>query len=162
MFIKRNRFIVDTEAALEKYADMVYRIAVVQMKNKADAEDVFQEVFLRLVTNKHKIESEEHLKSWLIRVTINCCRKQFSSGYRKRTVSMEEDTKEMSYEMETESGLWEEVKNIPEKYSEVIYLYYYEGYLVKEISEMLNRSENTVKSQLKRGREILRGRLEEE
>ena len=65
---------------------MVYRIALLQMKNRSEAEDVFQEVFLRLVKYHSRIEGQEHLKAWLIRVTINCCRKQFDNAYRRKTV----------------------------------------------------------------------------
>ena len=82
----QERYKIDTEKALLEYGDMVYRIAVLQMKNNSEAEDVFQEVFLRLVKYKNRIENEEHLKAWLIRVTINCCKKQFDNAYRRKTV----------------------------------------------------------------------------
>ena len=65
----------DPVRALERYGDMVYRIALLHMKNQSDAEDVFQDVFLRLVRYAETIEGEEHLKHWLIRVTVNCCKK---------------------------------------------------------------------------------------
>ena len=87
------------EQVLEQYADMVYRLAIIHMKNKADAEDVFQEVFLRLVKNADKISSEEHLKAWLIKVTVNCCKKQFDSAWNRHRASLEYDVEE-SYEME--------------------------------------------------------------
>ncbi len=90
-------------------ADMVYRIALLHMKNKSDAEDIFQAVFLRLVRYADRIKGEEHLKHWLIRVTINCCKKQFDNAYRKRTVPLEADgRKEPSYEMpERDDSIWE-------------------------------------------------------
>ena len=90
--------LIDANKALDDYSDMVYRIALLHMKNKSDAEDIFQEVFLRLVRYADRIKGEEHLKHWLIRVTINCCKKH--NAYRKRTVPLEADgRKEPSYEM---------------------------------------------------------------
>ena len=81
----------DPVRALERYGDMVYRIALLHMKNQSDAEDVFQQVFLRLVRYAGTIEGEEHLKHWLIRVTVNCCKKQCASSYRRRTVPMDRE-----------------------------------------------------------------------
>ena len=93
LFGKREA--IDVEEALHTYGDMVYRLALVQMKNRSEAEDVFQEVFLRLVRYKDRIDGQEHLKPWLIRVTVNCCRKQFDSAYRRRTVPIDREIAEI-------------------------------------------------------------------
>ena len=77
------------EEAVEEYADMVYRIALVEVKNKTDAEDVFQEVFIRLVKHIHKLESREHITAWLIRVTVNCSKKHLTSFWNRNVGSME-------------------------------------------------------------------------
>lgn len=156
--------LIDTGRALEEYGDMVYRIALLHMKNKSDAEDVFQEVFLRLVRYKDKIESEEHLKRWLIRVTVNCCKKQFDNAYRRYTVPLEtENGKEPSWEMpEKDDGVWESVQSLPEHYRGVIHLFYYEQYSVREIGGILEISESAVKTRLSRARDMLRDRLEAE
>ena len=74
---------ITAEAAIDRYADMVYRLALSQMKNKTDADDLFQEVFVRLVSNVEKLESWEHVKAWLIRVTINCAKKHFDLYWNK-------------------------------------------------------------------------------
>ena len=74
--------LIDVEEALRTYGDMVYRLALVQMKNRSEVEDVFQEVFLRLVRYRERIEGEQHLKPWLLRVTVNCCKKQFDNASR--------------------------------------------------------------------------------
>ena len=154
----QERYKIDTEKALLEYGDMVYRIAVLQIKNKSEAEDVFQEVFLRLVKYKNRIENEEHLKAWLIRVTINCCKKQFDNAYRRKTVPfVSEPGKEMSYEMETkEHSVYEAVQALPADYKNVIHLFYYEEYTVKQIGEVLNVSESLVKTRLSRARAKLR------
>lgn len=147
------------EQVLEKYADMVYRLAVIHMKNKADAEDVFQEVFLRFVKNSEKISTEEHLKAWLVRVTVNCCKKQFDSAWNKHRASFEYDMED-SYEMEEkDESVMEAVQKLPENYRTVIHLFYYEEYTIKEISALLEQSETAVKTRLSRARDMLRNHL---
>lgn len=153
---------INPEKALYQHANMVYRLALLQMKNKSDAEDVFQEVFLRLVQHQDKISDEEHLKAWLIRVTLNCCKKQFDSEWRRKTVSMEEQ-KEAGYEEEYEENvIYKEVQNLPEKYRTVIHLFYFEEYSVKEIGEITGQKESAVKTQLSRARGILKEKLKGE
>lgn len=153
---------INPENALYQHANMVYRLALLQMKNKSDAEDVFQEVFLRLVQHQDKISDEEHLKAWLIRVTLNCCKKQFDSAWRRKTVSMEEQ-KEAGYEEEYEENvIYKEVQNLPEKYRTVIHLFYFEEYSVKEIGEITGQKESAVKTQLSRARGILKEKLKGE
>lgn len=150
------------EQVLEQYADMVYRLAIIHMKNKADAEDVFQEVFLRLVKNADKISSEEHLKAWLIKVTMNCCKKQFDSAWNRHRASLEYDVEE-SYEMEEkDESVTAAVQKLPENYRTVIHLFYYEEYSVKEISTILEQSETAVKTRLSRARDMLRNYLKGE
>lgn len=153
---------INPEKALYQHANMVYRLALLQMKNKSDAEDVFQEVFSRLVQHQDKISDEEHLKAWLIRVTLNCCKKQFDSAWRRKTVSMEEQ-KEAGYEEEYEENvIYKEVQNLPEKYRTVIHLFYFEEYSVKEIGEITGQKESAVKTQLSRARGILKEKLKGE
>lgn len=153
---------INPEKALYQYANMVYRLALLQMKNKSDAEDVFQEVFLRLVQHQDKISDEEHLKAWLIRVTLNCCKKQFDSAWRRKTVSMEEQ-KETGYEEEYEENvIYKEVQNLPEKYRTVIHLFYFEEYSVKEIGKITGQKDSAVKTQLSRARGILKEKLKGE
>lgn len=155
-----------TEEIIDSYADMVYRIAVNEMGSKFDAEDVFQDVFLRLVKYRDRIESEEHLKAWLIRVTINCARKRHTSAWNKRMVSMTEEIQDMTqdegavaeYEKAEGDGspVYEAVAKLPEKYRIVIYLFYYEELSIVQIGEILGEKESTIKSRLHRAREILK------
>ena len=150
------------EWVLEEYADMVYRLAIIHMKNKTDAEDVFQEVFLRFVKNSDKISTEEHLKAWLIKVTVNCCKKQFDSAWNRHRASLEYDMED-SYEMEEkDESVIEAVRKLPENYRTVIHLFYYEEYSVKEISTILGQSETAVKTRLSRARDMLRNHLKGE
>lgn len=141
---------------VEKYFDTVYRLALSQTQDTHRADDVLQEVFIRYIkTNKH-FESEEHIKAWLIRVTINCIKSSFNNTWTKKTVPLTED---VSFEMPEQEDVYLTVAKLPEKYRLVIHLFYYEQLSVKEISKYLKVKETTVKSQLHRGREMLREML---
>lgn len=145
-----------------KYADMVYRLALVNMKNRQEAEDVFQDVFLRLVENLHKLENEEHIKAWLIRVTINCCKTRFRSAWRKRTAPLEAAGDPVQEPYEERGEVYDAVLKLPEKYRNVIHLFYFEDMAIRQISVVLKTRENTVKSLLSRGRTMLKTALGEE
>lgn len=154
------------EELIERYADMVYRLALTEVKNKTDAEDIFQEVFIRLVKNLHKLDSEEHAKAWLIRVTINCTRKHFASYWNRNIDFMSEDadmgreSEELANLLNGESPVLEAVCRLPEKYRIVVHLFYFEDFSVANISKILKTTENTIKSQLHRARKLLKEMLE--
>ena len=157
-----NKYDVVLDDAIERHADMVYRICMTITGNVEDAKDAFQETFLRLVRNKDKIVSEEHLKAWLIRVASNCAKTTVASTWNRTTQGMEEETvgEEKIYEQK-ENDLLIELQKLPKKYSMALYLYYYEEYSVREISELLHKKENSIKTLLARGRKLLRKNLEE-
>ena len=141
------------EQIVRTYADMVYRIAYRYVKNAIDTDDVFSEVFLAYFKKERTFESEEHRKAWLIRVTINKCRDLSRSYWRRNRESIED------YEYlqaDKPSEIFIEMQNLPESYRNIIYLYYYEGYTVSEIAEILHMKVNTVKSGLRRAREKLK------
>ena len=149
----------DVQKALNEYSDMVYKIALTQTKSKYDAEDVFQEVFMRLVSDASKISSEEHLKAWLIRVTLNCCKKHFRM-WNKKTVELTDDVPAEASVPDTEKFyILDAVMNLSPKYRVVIHMFYYEDLTVGEISDILQIKESTVKSQLNRGRSLLKETL---
>lgn len=154
-----NTFNIDE--IIDQYADMVYRIALTQMKNIHDAQDIFQEVFLRLVKYINTIENEEHLKSWLIRVTLNCSKTSLMSGWRKHTqpLELEEEQQQSLFQTKEQSELYEQIQELPKKYRTVIYLFYYEELSIKEICVVTGQKETTVKSQLSRARKMLKERL---
>jgi len=163
---------LSTEDIIDKYADMVYRLAVNEMGNRDDAQDVFQEVFMRLVRYRERISTEEHLKAWLIRVTINCARKQQTAAWRKNVTYLEQEDgehipdeaseKPFSEVENTDSSVVSAVAGLPEKYRTVIYLFYYEEKSVSEIAALLSEKESTVKSKLHRAREMLKTKLKGE
>jgi len=143
--------------AVDKYADMVYRIAFTQMKNKADADDIFQEVFLKLCKSAVVFETDEHIKAWLIKVTVNTCRKSFASPWHKKMVEMPEDLKyEDAYK---DFEVVPAVQSLPSKYRTVIHLFYFEDMSIADIAKALKSTAGAVKSQLSRARDLLRTTL---
>lgn len=166
-----DKLALTTEAIIDKYGDMVYRVAVSATGSRDDAEDVFQEVFLRLVRCRSRLSSEEHLKAWLIRVTINCARKQQGSAWRRKVDYFDEAGGEepldvnaqRAYEQieSADSPLVAAMEQLPEGYRLALYLFYYEELSVVQIGKLLDEKESTVKSRLHRGREILRQKLED-
>lgn len=138
---------------MERYGDMVYRLALAQTHSSHDADDVFQEVFLRYLRAAPVFREEEHRKAWLLRVTVNCCKKLHGSFWRRHTVALSEALPAQNPEEGELLGLLE---GLPQKYRAVLHLYYYEGYATEEIAAILGRSPGTVRSQLSRGRALLR------
>lgn len=154
-----------SDDVIEKYADMVYRLAFSQTRSKSDADDVFQEVFLRYVKKPGNFESEEHRKAWLIRVTINCCKKLLASQWFKRVVSLkgirdagiiDQEPHEITFETHEEIDLHHALKKLPPKYRAVIHLFYYEAMSIAEISYTLGLKPSTVRAQLTGARSMLR------
>lgn len=138
--------------AFTQYTDTVYRVAVHNTRCKSDAEDVTQEVFVKLLESSKKFKDGEHLKAWLIRVTINECH----TLMRKYSRETEQSAEIADCAVYDGDSVLEAVKALPENYRNAIYLHYYEGYTAKEIGKILDSKENTVLSWLSRGRAALR------
>lgn len=162
------------EAAATKYADNIYAVAFNYFKNPYDADDIVQEVLMSLYQSEASFESDEHLKYWLLRVAINKCKKISLSARVRRSVSLEEytagsagDAASLSprglYAVTTEQDavirrieILRQIMSLPQKYREVIHLYYYEDYDTKQIAEVLKLNEGTVRTRLARGRKKLK------
>ena len=151
-----------TTETVEKYKDTLFRIAFHICRCEADADDAVQECFCKYHTVRMEYESEEHLKAWLIRVTINFARNIATSFWRRNREGWEEYMAEMPFEEPGDSDVFEAVMTLPARYRLVIHLFYYEEYSVKEIAEILETPVNTVKSRLSRGRKLLKKKLKEE
>lgn len=145
--------------AIERYGDMVRRLCLVHLKNPADTEDIFQNVFLKYVLSPVVFESPEHEKAWLIRVTINACRDLVKGFFRSRTVPLEELLDQPAPLLEEHREVLEAVLALPRKYRDAVYLHYYEGYTAAEIGKLLGKNTNTVYTLLTRAREQLRKTL---
>ncbi len=143
----------------QRYGASLYRFCLMQMKNPPDAEDVLQEVFLKRLYNAPEFHTPEHERRWLFRVALNLCRDEWKRSRRKDLPLEAASLLALSQE---EKELLQEVAALPEKQRTVIHLHYYEGYSVKEIAKLLGVTVPTVKMRLKRGRDALKVRLEEE
>ena len=145
---------------VKKYIDMVFRVALNYLKNRADAEDICQDVFLKLLQQKKPFDSEEHLRSWLIRVTINACKNILRSPWHRRE-PLEDHVPVLEFTKDGRGDLYYAVMELPVQYRIPLYLYYYEGYSTGEIGEILSLPKNTVCTRLHRARQLLRNQLEE-
>lgn len=159
----------DLQLKIDEYSGMLYKLAYFQLKNFQDAEDVVQETFYQYIRTSPVFENREHEKAWFMKVTLNGCRKLFRCAwYRHRDIlPPQEVTAESSMEKdylerERRQELLNAVFSLPVKYREILHLFYFEDFSVKQIVEVTGRKESTVTSQLTRGRELLRKKLKEE
>jgi len=145
------------EAAYDAYSGAVFRLAMVYLGRRADAEDITQEVFLRLLYRAPAFAGGDHEKRWLLQVTANLCRDQLRGFWRRRVTGLEDTLPAAPAE---ERDALSAVLSLPEKYRLPIHLHYYEGYSVAEMAEILKLGQSAVKMRLKRGRELLKLELE--
>lgn len=141
------------------YIDTVYRVALNGCKNKYDADDIVQETFIKLLKCKKKFESDEHARNWLIRVTINECNSLWNSSWHKKVTLTDEQKEEPVFNNSEQSELYELVMQMTPKYKQVIYLYYFEEFSVKEVVDILKISETAVQTRLQRARQKLKEKL---
>ena len=151
---KKNVFAL----AVERYSDTVYRAAMHNCSRVADAEDVVQDVYEKLLRYPGNFESEEHLKAWLLRVAINRCHDLTRASYQKDT----ELDETIPAPAQADGSVLDAVRALPDNYRDAIYLHYYEGYTAAEIGRLLGAPANTVLSWLRRGRGLLHTMLKEE
>jgi RNA polymerase sigma-70 factor (ECF subfamily) len=148
----------ELEQIMEMYGKTVYRLAYSQTRSKTDAEDIFQDVFLRYFRKRPEFDSEEHRKAWLLRVTLNQSKSLFRSAWFRHTVPLED---QMVFDEPEERELDEALAQMKSGERKLLHLFYYEGLSVREIGQLLNRKESTVRTQLTRARrhlaEIMKG-----
>ena len=137
----------------EKYKNTVYSVIFNYVQNTEDTADLLQEVFIKLFATEDNFQSDEHMKAWLIRVSINLCKNHLRNIKTRKIVSLEEDIP--FFDQREDNDLLKVVFTLPEKYRIPIHLFYYESYSIKEIGNILNMPEATVKIRLKRAREKL-------
>lgn len=148
--------------AARTYGDMIYRVAYHGLKNRPDAEDVMQTVLLKLIESKVEYTSQDHLKHWLLRVTVNESRKLLRSFWRRTSVPLEEWRDGPILEDPEKEELFRAVMGLEAKYRLTIYLYYYEGCTVAEVAAAMKAKPSTVQTWLLRARERLRRELSQE
>lgn len=149
-------------AAVQRYRDMVWRVALNACRQTQDAEDVVQDVFLKLYTTRREFAGEEHLKHWLLRVTVNRCRTLLAGPWRTRRADAVPDAPDPAQALDAgQRALYEAVRALPPGQRVVLYLYYFEGYSTAEIAQLLHLRQTAVTTRLHRARTRLRALLEE-
>lgn len=143
----------------EAYSDMLFRIAMVHLGSRQDAEEATQDTFIKLMEKAPEFKDAEHQKAWLIRVLTNHCKTLLGRGWRKREVKLE-GAEPLTADSPEDLALLQLVLALPVKYKMVIHLYYYEDYPIQKISKTLQISESAVKMRLQRGRQLLKLELE--
>ena len=171
----------ELQLKIDQYADMLFKLSFLKLQNVQDAEDVVQEVFYQYVKRQDNFEGDEHEKAWLIKVTLNACRKVWHSAWNRHRCQTGDGEagrellnaggfsqesaagpEESIVDQEERQMLLRAVRELPVRYREVIHLFYYEELSVREIAGVTGRKESTVTSQLTRGRVLLKKRLKEE
>ncbi len=148
---------------IKEYGDMVMRIGYTYMKNQADAEDVVQDVFLRVMEKQPQFQNAEHQKAWLIRTTINICKNKLNTFWQRNKCSLDSITPAAAdNDSDTAADVLAAVLSLPENHRLVVYMYYYEGYSTREIAALLRKNHATVRSYLRRARNQLKDLLKEE
>ena len=142
------------EKVVRKYAQTVANVCVMHLNNHADAEDCFQDTFVKLLTKTPSFKDEEHLKHWLIRAAIHSCYDYIKKN--RRTISLDQLPDEPSLVSDDAYDISWALMKVKPNYREILYLHYCERYQIKEIAGILGRNSNTVKVMLKRGREMLK------
>ena len=149
----------DTTGAVDRWGPAVYRLACAVTGSRSDADDVFQEVFLRYHRAAPDFASQAHEKAWLLRVTVNRCKSLLSSPWRRHSVPLEDVYACPGPE---ESAVAEALAALPPKDRTLLHLYYYEGYRTEEMARLLGRKSATIRSQLTRARQKLARLLKED
>ncbi|MBR2131949.1 MAG: RNA polymerase sigma factor [Oscillospiraceae bacterium] len=148
-------------AIVDRYADMVWRIALARKQKEADAQDVFQEVFLRLFQKEREFREEEHRKAWLIRTTLVCCKGFRVAAFRHATLSLDEVSSTLSLPAE-KLGVYEAMLRLPAKYRIPLQLYYIEGMSAEEAADAMGLRPGTFRVRMNRARKLLKEQLKGE
>lgn len=143
---------------IDKYGTLLFRISYCVLCNKADAEDAVQDTFLKYLTKAPEFENEEHEKAWLIKVVSNISKNAVMLRLRRNSIPLEE-LPDIGVN-DKDSEIFELIMGLPSKYNLVLVLYYVEGYKAKEISNILNISEEAARKRLQKGRDLLKKEFE--
>ncbi len=149
------------EEIYKRHFDMVYRISFSYLKNPADAEDATADVFARLLRKNMTFQNADHEKAWLIRTTVNICKDSLRHWWSRRAPIDDGVEPADASSFEPDETL-QAVMELPTRYKDVIYLYYYEGYTSREVADILKKPHSTVRGHLREARERLKGVLQDE
>lgn len=144
------------EEIFDKYIDDIYRLAYSYTYNKEDSEDIVQKVFLKFFNKQETIsKNEEEVKKWLIIITINECKDLFKTNWKRKVIPLTFENINFN-ENNFDNVFSDYINKLPKKYRIVFHLYYYYGYNTKEIADLMQIKESTIRKRLSRGRKILK------
>ena len=150
----------EMDTIIDRYQNTVYGLALARTGSRADADDVFQEVFLAYFQSGKTFRDEEHRKAWLLRTTINQSRRVTSSSWRQRTVPLSErEDVPVQFQDPEENEVWTALQSLAEDYRLPLYLFYFQELSTQEIAKVLAIRPGAVRMRLTRGREQLREKL---
>ena len=147
------------EQLIRTYGSTVYRLAYAKTRSSHDADDIFQEVFLRVAQHRPTFDSDEHAKAWLLRVTLNCLKSHWRAAWRRHDVPLDE---RIPFPAPEERALDDALRQLAPKYRSAVHLFYYEGYSAEEIARMTGEKPSAIRTRLTRARAQLRDLLKGE
>lgn len=152
----------DVARVIDTHADTIKRICMVYLKNTAETEDIFQTVFFKYATSTIEFDNDDHLKAWLIKITVNQCKDILKSFFRSKRVNLDDGIEPGSDDPPDYGFLYDALKKLPSNYRMVLYLEYYEGYNANEIGSIMHKNVNTIYTWIKRAKDQLKTILKEE
>jgi RNA polymerase sigma-70 factor (ECF subfamily) len=168
MTIATRQVPLNTSQAIALYRDMVYAIALTHTRNRSDAEDVFQEVFLAYHRKQPFFKDSERYRAWLIVTTVNCSRQVTAGSWRNRTVPIDEEIVDeqpddsFRFRTDEQDAVFAAFQELLPRYRTVLHLFYFEDMSISQISSVLGIEAGTVRVQLSRGRAQMREKLKGE
>ncbi|MFZ2258218.1 MAG: sigma-70 family RNA polymerase sigma factor [Clostridiaceae bacterium] len=151
----------DVNSLFLKHSDLIYRICILYLKNKTDAEDALQSTFLKYLEKTPVFNDDDHARAWFIVTAKNICRNNLAYWFNRQRMPLD-FLENLSGGVNPNYETLAAIMALPQKSREIIYLYYYEGYTTEEIGQLLSRNHSTVRTQLVRGRELLKSALGED
>ena len=158
---EKEKYVRSIEEIYERHVNMIYQISFSYMKNKADTEDIVEDLFVNLMKTKIIFKDVEHEKAWLLRTAINLCKNSLKH-WRRKNLNIDDYENLPDKNPFKVNETLNAVMELPDKYKEVIYLHYYEGYTSDEIAKMLKKNQSTIRNHLQEARKILKEVLENE
>ena len=147
------------EAFYERHWKYVYRLCFTYMKSSAEAEDCAEDVFVKVLTEGFEFNNEVHERKWLTVAAINLCKDRLKGWKRKAVMPIDGEPELAAPEKEDRSDVLEAVLGLPNKYKDVVWLYYYEGYQTDEIAEILGSPPSTIRNRMRDARKLLKDKL---
>ena len=147
------------EAFYERHWKYVYRLCFTYMKSSAEAEDCAEDVFVKVLTEGFEFNNEVHERKWLTVAAINLCKDRLKGWKRKAVMPIDDEPELAAPEKEDRSDVLEAVLGLPNKYKDVVWLYYYEGYQTDEIAEILGSPPSTIRNRMRDARKLLKDKL---